>query len=171
MDDNDLEKSWSQLLEETSWAKLSHAYGPATDTPGHLRALVKGSADERKAADNHLFSAIMHQGTPWAATSSVVLVIMAILRDGAVVGQIRPSRDGMLAFLTEVEDCLNQLSEDDWRNVERMAGAIPEDFQHIGEWDAVEGSAELADGYFAYAGLALRRLWPGMRACLADYGR
>lgn len=167
----DLEKSWSQLLEETDWAKLSHAYGPATDTPHHLRALVNGSAEERKIADGHLFSAILHQGTPWSATPAVVLVIMGMLKDGDVADMIRPSRDGMLAFLVEVEEAFNQVSADQWQEVERMATAVPDGFERIGEWDAVESSVELVDGYFAYAGLGLRRIAPGIRACLADFGR
>jgi hypothetical protein len=27
-------------LENTDWSKLHHVYGRATDTPGHLRALL-----------------------------------------------------------------------------------------------------------------------------------
>ena len=51
-------------LETFDWSRLHHAYGPATDTPAHLRALVEGDPEARDKAMAHLWSAILHQGTP-----------------------------------------------------------------------------------------------------------
>jgi hypothetical protein len=55
-------------LENTDWSKLHHVYGRATDTPGHLRALLREDRASREQAMSHLWSAIIHQGTPWTAT-------------------------------------------------------------------------------------------------------
>lgn len=56
----------------TDWSSLSHAYGTATDTPAHLEALVGGSASALSAAQEHMWSAILHQGTVWPATGPAV---------------------------------------------------------------------------------------------------
>lgn len=37
-------------LEATDWSTLHHAYGRATDTPGHLRALVEGDHEAYEQA-------------------------------------------------------------------------------------------------------------------------
>ena len=44
---------------EVDWSDLVHAYGTATDTPGHLAALT--SLDP--SAFDHLWGAVLHQGT------------------------------------------------------------------------------------------------------------
>jgi hypothetical protein len=167
MEQNDLDKSWSQVFEQTDWTRLWHAYGPAADTPGHLRALLDGSDDERRAAENHLISAVMHQGTPW----SVTRVVIGLLQDDAVAQRIRPSLEGIFAYLDEVEDCLEQLSDDDWSEVERMAARVPDTFDAITEWTAVEKDEELMNAYFARAGLDLRRLLPRILSCRAIHGK
>ncbi len=50
------------------FASLVHAYGLATDTPDHLAALRDGDENAQAAAMEHLWSAVIHQGTPWTAT-------------------------------------------------------------------------------------------------------
>ena len=68
-------------LEKTNWSRLHHAYGPATDTPAHLHALLEGNEQARHEAMSHLWSAIIHQGTPWTATGPAALVIAGLLSD------------------------------------------------------------------------------------------
>ncbi|MDF9825993.1 hypothetical protein M2447_000069 [Ereboglobus sp. PH5-10] len=55
-------------IDSVSWGKLSHAYGDASDVPGHLRALVDGDAKAADHASSELFAAILHQGTIYTAT-------------------------------------------------------------------------------------------------------
>lgn len=67
------------------WDGLFHAYGPAGDTPAHLRALTGGDADAQRAALDHLWSAVIHQGTPWSVTPPAALVVAGLLPDPALV--------------------------------------------------------------------------------------
>jgi len=64
------------------WSELDHAYGPATDTPGHLYALEFGDATERWAALGHLDTAVLHQGFPSSATAPALRAVAALLAEG-----------------------------------------------------------------------------------------
>ncbi|AFE07186.1 hypothetical protein COCOR_06872 [Corallococcus coralloides DSM 2259] len=68
-------------LEATDWSRLLHAYGRATDAPGHLRALVEGDEASRHAALSYLNSAILHQDTPCTATGPVTCVLAGLLAE------------------------------------------------------------------------------------------
>ncbi|HEY6795947.1 MAG TPA: hypothetical protein VI248_14820 [Kineosporiaceae bacterium] len=61
------------------WDHLPHAYGLATDTPGHLQALMGDDPQAQHAAVEHLFSAVLHQGTVYPATPAAVRVIGSLL--------------------------------------------------------------------------------------------
>ena len=66
-------------LDDIPWQSLRHAYGPASDVPGLLRALaVSGLGQE--AALYELFGNIWHQGTVYEASSYAVpfLVELAV---------------------------------------------------------------------------------------------
>jgi hypothetical protein len=54
-------------LERVDWARLQHAYGPATDVPGLLRALTVVDRDTREQTLHELFGNIYHQGTVYSA--------------------------------------------------------------------------------------------------------
>jgi hypothetical protein len=69
------------VLDETDWSLLSHAYGPATDTPGYVRGLVGDDEDEWTEAVGHLFGAVTHQSSLYPATAPVALVIAGLLTD------------------------------------------------------------------------------------------
>jgi hypothetical protein len=88
------------------WAELFHAYGPATDTPDHLFALVAGTATERREGLAHLSSAILHQGTPWPATAPVAEVLVGLLR----AGHLRPVHEEVSRFLTEIVEISDQVA-------------------------------------------------------------
>lgn len=93
------------LLRSVPWSGLLHAYGRATDTPDHLRALARPEAEGRKAALQHLGSAILHQGTPWTATPPVAQTVPHLLAQPALdVGSERPVRLPLLGFLTGVAE-------------------------------------------------------------------
>jgi hypothetical protein len=84
-------------LDAIPWQRLAHAYGPATDVPDLLRALVKpdGAPVELRAKAERnkrsvfehvvwtLWGNVFHQGTRWQASSHVVPFLAEILRDGA----------------------------------------------------------------------------------------
>src|SRR6266852_3392924 len=93
-----------KALEATDWSKLYHAYGRATDTPSHLRALLKDDAEARKAALSHLWSAVIHQGTPWTATGPAALVVAGIMADECIDHGNPPVRLDLLSFLVSVAE-------------------------------------------------------------------
>ncbi|MEU8240144.1 hypothetical protein AB0C07_18010 [Actinoplanes missouriensis] len=64
------------------WWQLRHAYGRATDTPAHLRALEVGDAGAREAALDHLRVAVLHQGFPETATAPAIEAVTALLAEG-----------------------------------------------------------------------------------------
>jgi hypothetical protein len=89
-------------LELTDWTKLLHAYGRAGDTPGHLRALLTADAGARKGAMDHLWSAVIHQGTPWTVTGPAAMVVAGVLWDPRI-GEVQDAlRAGLIAFLGAV---------------------------------------------------------------------
>ena len=109
-------------LEQTDWTRLHHAYGRATDTPGHLRALLEEDAAGRKAAMEHLWSAIIHQGTPWTATGPVALVVAGLLLDERIDRGPEPIRANLMSFLVEVAETFNRTGMT-IEELERMAAA------------------------------------------------
>src|SRR5207253_670743 len=90
-------------LENTNWSRLHHAYGRATDTPGNLRALLLEDPESRHKAMQHLWSAIIHQGTPWTATEPAALVVAGLLSDPRM-DRGEPIRSYLLEFLGSVAE-------------------------------------------------------------------
>jgi hypothetical protein len=89
-------------LEATDWSRLHHAYGPAVDTPDHLRALVGGGLKARNSALHHLWTAVIHQGTPSSATAPAALVVAGLLSDPRIDQGADSLRTPLLGFLAEV---------------------------------------------------------------------
>jgi hypothetical protein len=85
-----------ESIDQVDWSRLMHAYGRATDTPAHLRALISDDAQAREQALDHLWSAIIHQGSPWTATGSAAVVVAEL-----VAARAGPTRE-LLDFLAEV---------------------------------------------------------------------
>ncbi|MFE6100508.1 hypothetical protein ACFVQ4_11140 [Streptomyces laurentii] len=72
--------------DTVAWERLFHAYGAATDT----REILAGPL---AAAEDHLWSAILHQGTVWPATAPVLAAVADRLAEAPVLG---------LAFIRDV---------------------------------------------------------------------
>ncbi|MFG3256728.1 hypothetical protein [Streptomyces sp. NPDC048172] len=78
------------MLDETGgidaldWAALEHAYGPADDIPGLLRALAsaEAEAEARDEALDTLFSSLCHQGSVYSATAAAVPFLARLALDG-----------------------------------------------------------------------------------------
>lgn len=68
-------------LDRVDWARLTHAYGAAADTPGHIRQLASPHPEERKAARGALYATIFHQGTRYPATAPAVPFLFELLED------------------------------------------------------------------------------------------
>lgn len=66
-------------LDEVDWAKLEHAYGPATDVPQLLRALLSTNADERREACDNLHFRVWHQGTIYSASAAIIPFLFELL--------------------------------------------------------------------------------------------
>jgi hypothetical protein len=111
---------------DVDWSRLSHAYGAATDTPAHLRALVSGDTVAQQAALDHLWAAVIHQGTPWTVTPTAALVVAGLLPDPALSQPVAdsisaatgwpplPLRAALLHFLAEVAEAMRpDLAEDE----------------------------------------------------------
>ncbi|MDH6679416.1 hypothetical protein M2284_003638 [Rhodococcus sp. LBL1] len=63
------------MSETYDWERLFHAYGVATDTPTHLAALVGADDTAFSTAMEHLYSAVLHQGTIYPATAPTVAAV------------------------------------------------------------------------------------------------
>jgi hypothetical protein len=88
--------SFFDEIDAVPWANLHHAYGPATDVPDLLKALMTpeaASSELREAAKRNkrsvfdevtwvLWGNVYHQGSVWQVTATTVPFLAAILRDG-----------------------------------------------------------------------------------------
>ena len=103
---------WS-AVEGIDWACLSHAYGPATDTPGHLRGLTSDDAEVRQAAMEHVDSAVVHQYSSWPVTSSALRVIADVMRKVVEQDDSTPLPDleDLLSVFMEIAEGANQAAD------------------------------------------------------------
>ena len=81
-------------LDEIGWAGLKHAYGPADDVPGLIRALASTEPDERERARRALYGNIFHQGSRYEATAYAVPFLARL-----AVGPQVPQRDEIVRML------------------------------------------------------------------------
>jgi hypothetical protein len=70
-------------LDDIDWARLGHAYGPADDVPGQLRALLDPDATVRDEALGELYGNVFHQGNRFEASAYAVPFLLAMLTDAA----------------------------------------------------------------------------------------
>ncbi|MCX5382396.1 hypothetical protein [Streptomyces sp. NBC_00083] len=68
-----------ELLATTDWGSLRHAYGPGTDIPATLCALVDEQPQVRAEALGMLDAAVLHQGSLYTVTAPAALFAAAIL--------------------------------------------------------------------------------------------
>lgn len=144
-------------LESTNWEMQQHAYGRATDTPDFLRALLSPETEGRKAAMQHLWSAILHQGTPWLATEPASLVIVGFLNDPRLEEgeSIRPA---LLRFLNGVVEG-GQDTPYNEAELEEMAALNIDAALAIGD-ETIWDDEEVCDCLHARAVLGCRHVTP-----------
>lgn len=68
-------------VDDVDWSRLFHAYGVASDTSRYLRGLVSNDDAAFGAAVDHLFGAVLHQGTVYPATAPALRIVAGTLRD------------------------------------------------------------------------------------------
>ncbi|WP_261994212.1 hypothetical protein [Streptomyces sp. t39] len=104
-----------ELLLETEWDALRHAYGSAADVPVSLCSLVDEDPEGRSAALAALDTAVLHQGSLYTVTAPAALFVAAILdhpmglaaHEGHVPwddGPPRRLRAALLAWLGQVAE-------------------------------------------------------------------
>ncbi|ANZ40890.1 hypothetical protein BBK82_37810 [Lentzea guizhouensis] len=111
------------ILRDTGWDDLEHAYGPASDAPAQLSALL--SEDEEACGDalGFLDAAMLHQGSVYSATLPAAEFVAAVLDDRRVGvpcesalpwdGGERPLRAALLEWLGSFAESLTWDDEDD----------------------------------------------------------
>jgi hypothetical protein len=133
-------------LEEIDWTGLCHAYGPAGDVPGLLRALVSESPAERKHALHELYGNIFHQGSRYEATAHAVPFLVRLALDPQT-----PQRDEIVHLLVALaigyDEAYLPASVDiaGWRaSIERMRSVDPaQQLRDLDAWvEAARGEAD-----------------------------
>jgi hypothetical protein len=81
-------------IDKVPWSKLDHAYGPATDVPDLIHALLSPNSQVRSDAWLKLHGNIWHQGTIYEATAHTVPIFLELLRQPAT-----PAKHEILVFL------------------------------------------------------------------------
>jgi len=145
-------------LENTDWSRLHHAYGRATDTPGHLRALLQEDRESRSKAMAHLWSAVIHQGTPWTATGPAALVVAGLLSDERI-DRGEPIRANLLSFLVSVSEAPKQAG---WsiEELERLAAFDIAAFLDSEDDEALYGNEDAANSFYARSILGCIKVAP-----------
>lgn len=115
-------------IDAAPWHRMFHAYAVATDTPNHLKALATDDAEAHKAALTHLFSAEIHQGTPWPSTPTTAVFVARLLADGLI--RDPGLRVDLLRFLRAVAESGDLGGRAD----EARAAAYPEDDRAVNDW-------------------------------------
>lgn len=151
-------------LEHTDWNRLYHAYGRATDTPAHLRALLGQQEAARRQAMAHLWSAIIHQGTPWTATAPTALVIAEMLRDGAIE-RGDPLWADMLAFLAAIAELAHQ-ADNHREELERTAALDIDPLIDGEDEEAIFEDEDAANTLYARALLGCAQVAPALMPVL-----
>jgi hypothetical protein len=155
-----------QALENTDWSRLHHAYGRATDTPGHLRALLQEDPKARGEAMSHLWSAVIHQGTPWSATAPAALVVAGLLSDERL-DRGEPIRANLLQFLVSVAEAAEQAGLG-VEELERMAAFDIEPFLDSGDDEGLYENEDATNSFHARAILGCIRISPGLMKIILE---
>lgn len=173
-------------LDDVDWASLEHAYGPATDVPGHVRGLLAGSREERDRARSGLYGGICHQGTRYEASAPAVPFLLELIEDpatpdrAAVAGLVAAIAVGQHETWLPGGFPIDELRDAAVGGAELLRDAPPpveddedEDFEgdtRLGYWEGLDFAER--DAFAAYVDLAaydaVRAGLPVLRALLAD---
>lgn len=85
-------------LDDTPWPSLDHAYGPAVDTPLHLRLVLADDEQVRADAVELLGASVLHQGSRYTATEPALAIVRRLAADDRV-----PGRTALAALVEDVD--------------------------------------------------------------------
>jgi tetratricopeptide (TPR) repeat protein len=134
----DVQRALLAGLDDVDWQALHHAYGPATDVPALLRALLSGDAAERERTWERLYSTIWHQGTVYAASAAAVPFLIRMVEFTGTPG--RADILELLAFLAQGSGYLavHAREEDgaiNWREILAEEGKeLDAERRHEADW-------------------------------------
>ncbi|MFD5827781.1 hypothetical protein [Lentzea sp. NPDC060358] len=87
-------------LDDVPWHALDHAYGPALDTPGHLRALLSGDPEVVAQAVRDLDRTVHEEGGFVCPAATAVLPFLVEVLPGLAAGP----RAAVLDLLGRIAD-------------------------------------------------------------------
>jgi hypothetical protein len=90
-------ETWLGAVSAVDWSAVHHAYGPASDVPGQLAAVIVGDDETRDEAWWNLWGNIHHQGTIYEATAPAVPILL-----GLAAWREHPDRAQALLMLREI---------------------------------------------------------------------
>ncbi|GLY50743.1 hypothetical protein [Lentzea sp. NBRC 102530] len=103
-----------EILRDTRWDELAHAYGSAADAPEPLLDLLSENEEAAGNALGYLDAAVLHQGSVYSATAPAAEYVAAILDDPRLSlpcesalpwdDRERPLRAALLEWLGEFAD-------------------------------------------------------------------
>lgn len=134
--------SLPEALRQVDWDGLDHAYGPASDAPEHLLALVGDDPRAQSDAVEYLDAAMLHQGSVYSATGPFVRCVAAALADPATDVTVedilpwdaepRPLRAALLECLAMfAEACQLEIGDEELLRDAHPAGRDETDLQRI----------------------------------------
>ncbi len=142
---------FDELIASFDWGRLRHAYGRATDTPGHLAALHGVDQEAVHTAVEHLDTAVLHQGFASSATAPAARVVASLVDRSAVepgtrdilvqflgwVAQATVHAEGNEAHFGQYLPALRETLEQTFQTVWAFVGADNPDLRMIATTAAV----------------------------------
>lgn len=93
-----------EAVADREWSRMFHAYGPATDTPEHLRRLTGDDPSLQEKAIDHLMWSVTHQYTCFPATSSAIRVVGGMLDHPSLRREASWTHGSVLAVVLDFLD-------------------------------------------------------------------
>jgi hypothetical protein len=115
---------------------------------------------------SHLWSAIIHQGTPWTATGPAALVVAGLLSDERI-DRGEPIRANLLSFLVSVAAAPEQAGFS-IKELERMAAFDIEPFLDSEDDEALYGNEDAANSFYARSILGCIRVAPILMGAMLE---
>ncbi|WP_346533197.1 hypothetical protein [Micromonospora sp. DPT] len=109
---------WSNPKQEVDWSSVSHAYGPATEVPGLLRAIRSGSQEVRQRAYSDLVELLVDQGAQFEASATVAPYLIEIVADPAAPDRFAACQVLATIAVGDESSWLNDPVDPSWRRSE-----------------------------------------------------
>ncbi|MFE1291512.1 HEAT repeat domain-containing protein [Streptomyces sp. NPDC058751] len=146
-------------IDRVAWAEARHAYGPADDVPGLLRAFTGEDPEDAAEAEQDLWGSLVHQGSVYEAT----VVAVPFLARLAAAGVRREKLLGVLGAVAESTDECGQVRPGAARaavvaQLPLMVPLLSDDVPEVRQW-AAWAVGQCGRAAAPAASAALRRRW------------